>query len=428
MSILDKSNLWFQGSIDASKNWNRSIVVKHISNQLCAWLSPQKVKNFILMSMRTSQSTDNLIDDKSRPFDVVVISRYQMSDPKLGVSKAYDLMIQSMNSQGLHVCLVTEGEMSSSIVLSHLLTVKRVPTSKNKLKSLMKVGVPHPISFWLSEVTDFLYLGAVVVAPIVGMQTAVFRTPKSGFQKYISTLHTPYSKRSPWGFVYQLIQRNSLSYSDIQIANSKTIIEKLSLQNSETVVLIPHSNPIANKFKVNEATHKLDPVWIGALTRRKGVDRLVILVFLSRKKSKLKIIWSTSKFDLFWRLILNRFASVGWCELIHNLTEDELRIMLANSSCLVSTTRFESFGLTLVEAARAQTGVVGMRAPGVTETLPETSGGAVYFENLRGLLRYLHFEANLEQFENLGKNAASYVEETYDFDKISMIWRQVLSK
>jgi len=380
------------------------------------------------MSMRTTQATENLIDDKSRPFDVVVISRHQMSYPQLGVSKAYDLMIQSMTSQGLRVCLVAEGEMSSSIVLSHLLTVKRVPCSKKKFKSLIKVGVPHPISFWLSEVTDFLNLGAVVVAPIVGMQTTIFRTPKRGFQKYISTLHTPYSKRTPWGFVYQLIQRNSLSYSDIQIANSKTIIEKLTLQNSDKVVLIPHSNPLENKFKVNEATRKLDPVWIGALTRRKGVDRLVILVFLSRKKSKLRIVWSSSKFDLFWRFILNRFAKVGWCELIHNLTEDELRILLANSSCLVSTTRFESFGLTLVEAARTQTGIVGMTAPGVTETLPETSGGAIYFKSLRGLSRYLHFESNLEQFENLGKNAANYVEKTYDFDKISMIWRQVLLK
>jgi hypothetical protein len=157
----------------------------------------------------------------------------------------------------------------------------------------MKVGVPHPISFWLSEVRDFLNLGAVVVAPIVGMQTTIFKTPKRGIQKYISTLHTPYSKRTPWGFVYQLIQRNSLSYSDIQIANSKTIIEKLSLQNSDKVVLIPHSNPLENKFKANDATGKLDPVWIGALTRRKGVDRLVVLVFLSRKKSKLRIVWSS---------------------------------------------------------------------------------------------------------------------------------------
>ena len=64
------------------------------------------------MSMRTTQATENLIDDKSKPFDVVVISRHQMSYPKLGVSKAYDLMIQSMTSQGLRVCLVAEGEMS----------------------------------------------------------------------------------------------------------------------------------------------------------------------------------------------------------------------------------------------------------------------------------------------------------------------------
>jgi glycosyltransferase involved in cell wall biosynthesis len=376
--------------------------------------------------MKAARLEEQLIDKDSKPFDVVVISKFQISAPWLGISKAYDQMIQSMNRQGLSVCLVTEGEKFSSMVISPLLTVKRVPASTKRIKSLMTMPIPHPTSFWLSEIVEFLNLGAVVVAPIVGIQTAVFRIPKSGNQKFISTLHTPYSNWTPWGFIFQLIQKKTLSYSDIEVANSKTIVRRLKLENSMTIRIIPHSNQSGKRFATDETQLKKDPIWIGTLTHRKGVNRLALLVFLIRKKTKLRIIWSSSKFDLFWRLVLKKFAKFGWCELEQNLTEDELSAALANASCLISTTRFESFGLTIIEAARAKTGVVGIRAPGVTETLPESTGGAIYFTNVREVSKYLHGKSSENEFENLGNNAASYVETTYDFDKISKLWHQVL--
>ena len=374
--------------------------------------------------MRSIQSIEKSTDD-SKQFDVVVISKYQISAPWLGVSKAYDQMIKSMNSQGLKVCLVTEGEMLSSNVVSPLLTVKRVPATRKKINSLVKMRTPHPVSFWLAEVTDYLPLAPVVIAPIVGIQTAIFSIPKKRSQTYIATLHTPYSKRTLLGCFFQLIQRNTLNYSDIEIANSKTIVVKLKLENSSTVKIIPHSIPSGKRSKTSKSIYKENPIWIGPFTYRKGIDRLVRLVFFTREKSKLKIVWSSSRFDLFWRLILNRFAKFGWCELLHNLTEDELNAILAKSSCLISTTRFESFGLTLIEAAQAKTGVVGIYAPGVTETMPESTGGAIYFSNISELSTYLQLKSSLNEFENLGKNAAKYVEAIYDFEKISNLWRQV---
>lgn len=378
--------------------------------------------------MKDTQPNGNMLDGNSKPFDVVVFSRNQISAPRLGISKAYDQMIQSMNSLGLKVCLIAEGKIFSSTRVSPLLTVKRVPPSKKRIKSLLKIGIPHPISLWLSEAIDYMNLGSFIVAPIVEMQTAIFRIPRDGLQKYISTLHTPYSTSTPWGYIYNLIQRDTLNYSDIEIANSKTIIAKLKIENTKNVALIPHSNSLGSTFNLSETPVKKGLVWIGTFTFRKGVDRLAVLVFLNRKNSNLRIVWSKSKFDLFWRWIFSRFAKVGWCEILTCLTEDELSMVLSNSSCLVSTTRFESFGLTIIEAARLKTGVVGIRAPGVIETMPEYTGGAIYFSNMTEVSRYLQLKSGLDDFENLGINAANYVEKTYDFDSILKLWRQVLSK
>ena len=113
---------------------------------------------------------------------------------------------------------------------------------------------------------------------------------------------------------------------------------------------------------------------------------------------------------------------------MNDLTEAELSMIFSNSSCLVSTTRFESFGLTIIEAARLKTGVIGIRAPGVTETLPEPTAGAIYLTNIIKVSRYLKIDSNKVDFVKLGKNAANYVEKTYDFERISKLWKQVLSK
>lgn len=380
------------------------------------------------MSMKDNQPNCNVNNQNQKPFDVVVFSKYQISAPNLGVSKAYDQMIQSMICMGLKVCLVTQGETNSYTNVSPLLAVKRVPSSNKRFKSLLKVGIPHPVSFWLAEAIDSMRLGTSLVAPIVGMQTAIFRFPKNGDQKFISTLHTPYSTKTPWGFIYSSIQRSTLKYSDIQIANSYTIIEKLKIAGAERVVVIPHANPLGSAVALCETPIKKNPVWVGTFTSRKGVDRLAILVVLNRKNTKIRIVWSKSKFDLIWRWIFDCFAKAGWCEILNNLTESELNTLYTNSSCLVSTTRFESFGLTIVEAARLKTAVLGIRAPGITETVPESSGGAIYLNNVIEVSRYLQKDFNLDEFEKLGKNAANYVERTYDFESISKLWNQVLSK
>lgn len=378
--------------------------------------------------MNYTEVISNVIVPQGRRYDVVVVSKLQISAPKLGISKAYEQMIKSFLSEGLKVCLVTEGESLAFIDLGDNYTIVTVPASKQRVRSLVRMRIPHPISFWLSEISDYVSLGNNVIAPIIGMQTAIFRTPKQGEQRYFSTLHTPYSWITPQGCVYLFIQKKTLQLSDFSVANSKTIINKLRLHKAINVNTIPHSILFEEVRISNKSSFASSYIWIGALSIRKGVDRLILLLLLNRKKSKIRIVWSHSRFDFFWKLLLNKFSKFGWCELEHDLTEDQLNTALQNSSCLLSTTRFESFGLTIIEAATMGTGVIGIRAPGVTETLPEDTGGALYFKSTRKLSQFLSGHFQDSYFEALGMEASRYVREAYDSRKISRLWSQLIAK
>jgi glycosyltransferase involved in cell wall biosynthesis len=225
-------------------------------------------------------------------FDVVVISRFQIKAPNLGVSKAYDQMISSLNSMGLSVCLVVEGQQITSQRVSSLLTLITVPASKKKVKAIWTMGIPHPVSMWLVEVQQYLQFGKIVIAPIVGMQSSVFKTRKTSKQFYVSTLHTPYSRNTLPGLVYFRIQMKSLELTDVNIANSTTVVNKLGIKWNNKIAIIPHSIGIRRQEFSQIALNKKTPMWIGALTYRKGVDRLIRLIILSRGKQKFRVVWS----------------------------------------------------------------------------------------------------------------------------------------
>ncbi len=362
---------------------------------------------------------------KSNIFDVIVVSKFQISAPHLGVSKAYSQLIESLTKLNLRVCIITEGKFFSVIELNPHLSIKVIPPSKRRIASMINLRLPHPGAAWLSEAKKHLGSGSFVVAPIVGMQTVIFKGEKRNFQRYFATLHTPYSMRSPLGILFFYIQKRSLKFADLVVANSQTILKKLKLDESQAVV-IPHpyiSEVLPFKKDLNTLS---TPIWIGSLTYRKGVDRLTLLMLLTRGRAKIRVVWSKSRFDFLWIPALKFFEYLGWCQLEHELSEIELRKRISEAYCLVSTSRFESFGLTLIEAARENTGVIGVSAPGIVETLPENSGGALYFSNILKLASILKVTLNLEKYNLLGVNASKYVEEKYSPLRIMEIWKEII--
>jgi len=362
----------------------------------------------------------------SKTFDVIVISRLQLKAPNLGVSKAYEQMISSLNSLGLSICLIAEGEQLTRERVSPLLSIISVPTSKGKLAAIWKMGIPHPVASWLIEIQEYLQLGRIVIAPIVGMQSSIFKTSKLSGQLYVSTLHTPYSQKTFLGNIYFRIQKKSLELTDINIANSTTVVNKLGINWTNKIAVIPHSIGMGSKVLNESAVNRKSPIWIGALSYRKGIDRLIALILLSRGEIRIKVVWSKSKIDFPWRVLLKILAKLGLCELFNQISEEELKLMIRKSSCLISTSRFESFGLTLIEAAEIGIGIIGINAPGVTETLPEISGGAVYFDSIRKTSSYLMTHNCEDDLVILGKKAAIYVENQYGFTVVSKLWEKTL--
>jgi hypothetical protein len=84
--------------------------------------------------------------------------------------------------------------------------------------------------------------------------------------------------------------------------------------------------------------------------------------------------------------------------------------------------------MTLVEAASHGRGTIGIRAPGVSETLPESSNAAVYFERVREMLNYVQSSSFEERVLILGSNAESYTNLKYNKETISRLWNNLIDK
>jgi hypothetical protein len=84
--------------------------------------------------------------------------------------------------------------------------------------------------------------------------------------------------------------------------------------------------------------------------------------------------------------------------------------------------------MTLVEAASHGRGTIGIRAPGVSETLPESSNAAVYFERVWEMLNYVRSSSFEGRVIVLGSNAQSYTNLMYNKETISRLWNNLIYK
>jgi glycosyltransferase involved in cell wall biosynthesis len=291
---------------------------------------------------------------------------------------------------------------------------------------MLKTGIPHPSVSWLAKAKTYIECGDFILAPIIGLQTSVFSGKKSPNKKYVALLFTPYSKWFPHSFLFALLQRSSLKKADIIVGNSATIIRKFGLSDSKKVILIPHLFEHIESQTTSNFGYDNSFIWIGALSFRKGADRLISLIFGVRGSRKIKVIWTATKSSFLWLPLLKFFEKLDWCELLTNLDDDDLKSLMKTTSALLSTTRFESFGMTILEAASFGKGVVGLSAPGITETLPEESGGALYFNSILKLSNYIKNESNLRDLEILGSKAQNFASKKYSLGNLQKLWAEAL--
>jgi|694.fasta_scaffold109267_2 glycosyltransferase involved in cell wall biosynthesis len=360
-------------------------------------------------------------------YDVILVSRQQLLRPHLGISRAVEQISQVFLELGLSVCIITEGPLNKESKIGSRMTVISLSSGRGRFRSMIRQRVPHPVSSWLSMLQEFLPQGRIVISPVVGLQSLIFRKTKSTDYLKVVTLYTPYSKYSLLGKLYFALQRTSLQYADLVIGNSKTILDKFKISESDAVRIIPNLSSFTLGVPSEKQKFPSDLVWIGALTYRKGVDRLLHFLIQNRGRNSVLIVWSKGRFQLFPFYILRIFECFGWCELKNNVSNNELSTILGNTKVLLSTTRFESFGMTLVEAASHGKGTIGIRAPGIDETLPESSGGALYFRRTSHITNFLGNIGFDSVAMDLGRNAKSFGEAKYNKSTISNLWKDAIA-
>lgn len=370
--------------------------------------------------------TDDLLQKRSVSYDVILISRQHLSHPHLGISRAVGQISQIISEMDLSVCIIAEGNSETELKFSPHLTIITVPSKRFRIKSMLRMGLPHPSADWLLQIQGHLNWGRVVISPVVGLQSMVFRKTTRSNCIRIITLYTPYSKHSIIGNLYFNLQKHSLKYSEIIVGNSKTILSKFHLNECDKVLVIPNLSSVTSASRPLRRSDECDLVWIGALTLRKGVDRLIRFLILNKGKKSVQVIWSSGKFTLLPLKILRNLENRGWCKLQNSISDEELSRIFSNAKALLSTTRFESFGMTLIEAASHGRGTIGIRAPGVSETLPENSKGAVYFEKVSEMLNYVQSNNFEEEALHLGLNAQKYSNSNYNRLVISKLWKDLI--
>ncbi len=213
-------------------------------------------------------------------YDVILVSRQHLASPHLGISRAVEQMSQIFLELGLTVCVIVEGPSNKESKIGSRLTVISLQPGRHRFRSMIQLGVPHPVASWLSTVREYLPQGRIVVSPVVGLQSLVFRKTKNAKYLKVITLYTPYSKHSLLGKVYFALQRSGLKYSDRIVGNSKTILDKFKISESDKVKVIPNLSSFSSISNPKNGLIKHDFVWIGSLTLRKGVDRLLHFLIL----------------------------------------------------------------------------------------------------------------------------------------------------
>jgi glycosyltransferase involved in cell wall biosynthesis len=114
---------------------------------------------------------------------------------------------------------------------------------------------------------------------------------------------------------------------------------------------------------------------------------------------------------------------VGKIELYSDIDEARLDLLMRNAEALIMTSRFESFGLVVLEAATFSTGTIFVGPPEITEVLPETSGGSRFFANTRALTEFLNHEPPLVDFKVLGAKANEYTSNSLSYDFVRLEWQ-----
>lgn len=195
------------------------------------------------------------------------------------------------------------------------------------------------------------------------------------------------------GIVFSNYEKEILDLADFRIAVSdfsKKDNEKRYNKVIEEVIL---NGVDLNKFNIIENNSRDGVIWIGKETEMKGFD-LLEKTIKENRDIKFKLVMGKSPKNT--NSTIFKYSNV---EVFNNLTDEELIFLLNTSKILLSTSRWEGFGLIFLEAMACGLKIL---APDSLEVAHEFVHDKRFFynniESLKNILHSDYFDSNIEKY------------------------------
>lgn len=219
------------------------------------------------------------------------------------------------------------------------------------------------------------------------------------------------------GFWKRIIQNSKYLFSPTKFLEHK--IKKII--SFDGIQIIPHG--INEALKLDLQNKEKYILVVSRLVKNKWVEDLIEAVWqILHFEWKIKIMWSWPMRDELWQLVIKheleeKIEFLWWQE----QWSHEFQKAFEKASVYFSWSRFESFGLTMIEAMSYWCAIIASDIPAFREILPETS--AVFYEswNTQQLAQIIQSLTNDPQLiENMKENN---IHNSKSFNRQNITWQ-----
>lgn len=291
----------------------------------------------------------------------LITPEYPGCGPSFGIGSYVQRLAQELTTAGHGVCVAVVA--NDGCWLGHSDQVHRV--SALRLPGIIR---PRWASAWLQRTLDDLAPDVVEVSNWGGLGAYLSRTWPLVVRLSTSIDHQPAHDRvrrvlQP---LHLRLERATVRRAHVVIANSHAIAtDAAPLYRRMADRVIPHAFPSQESISM---PHGGDVLYVGRREHRKGVDVLLRAWPLLRARHTgctLHLVGSGHQ-ELITRLPATLTAGIS----VHGLISDAaLHSLRERCAVQVVPSRFESFGLTVVEAFAAGHAVVAAACAGLSETV-----------------------------------------------------------